>query len=202
MLPLYYGRDEGGCPRGWVARSKRAMMTVMPRFNMGRMLFDYTQGLYLPAAAQYRRLAADGFAGARALSDWKQRIRAAWPKVSLRLLSDVAGDLPRGQPLKLRVAAALNGLGPEDVRVEFIAQRLLPEADLSTPPLSSYGHGERAGIWRAVLAGTAETTSDGAVTFALDVDPPECGQFRTAVRIYPWHELLSHPYELGLMKSI
>ena len=36
--------------------------------------------------------------------------------------------------------------------------------------------------------------------FALDVAPPECGQFRTEVRIYPWHELLSHPYELGLMK--
>ena len=36
--------------------------------------------------------------------------------------------------------------------------------------------------------------------FALDVEPPECGQFRTEVRIYPWHELLSQPYELGLMK--
>ena len=36
--------------------------------------------------------------------------------------------------------------------------------------------------------------------FALDIEPPECGQFATEVRIYPWHELLSHPYELGLMK--
>ena len=31
-------------------------------------------------------------------------------------------------------------------------------------------------------------------------EPKECGQFATEVRIYPWHELLSHPYELGLMK--
>ena len=36
--------------------------------------------------------------------------------------------------------------------------------------------------------------------FALEVEPPDCGQFRTEVRIYPWHELLSHPHELGLMK--
>ena len=55
-----------------------------------------------------------------------------------------------------------------------------------------------AQCWQA----TAESASDGAVTFALDVEPLECGQFRTEVRIYPWHELLSHPYELGLMKSI
>jgi starch phosphorylase len=40
------------------------------------------------------------------------------------------------------------------------------------------------------------------VVFALDIEPPECGQFRTEVRVYPWHELLSHPYELGLMKRL
>ena len=56
-----------------MARSKRAMSTVIPRFNMERVLFDYTQGLYQPAARQYRKLAADAFAGARQLAEWKQR---------------------------------------------------------------------------------------------------------------------------------
>ena len=202
VLPLYYGRGDGGCPSGWVRRSKRAMMTVIPRFNMRRVWFDYTQGIYNPAVAQYRRLSADGFTGARTLAEWKQRVRAAWPKVSLKLLSDTAGDLPRGERLRLRVAAALNGLAPSDVRVEFIAHRLLPEANLSPPPLSSYGHAAPDGIWNAALSPTEEALADGAVTFALDVQPPECGQFRTSLRIYPFHELLSHPYELGLMKSL
>ena len=200
VLPLYYSRDENGCPRDWVKRSKRAMMTVIPRFNMRRVSFDYTRGLYVPAAAHYRRLAADGFTGARTLADWKQRVRAAWPKVSLKLLSDTSRDLPRGERLRLRVAAGLNGLAPADVQVEFAARRLLPEADLSPPPLSSYSVSARDGLWQAALAATDEQSSDGAVVFALDVEPPECGQFRTEVRIYPWHELLSHPYELGLMK--
>jgi starch phosphorylase len=98
------------------------------------------------------------------------------------------------------VAAALNGLAPADVRVEFAARRLLPQADLSPPPLSSYAQSPRAGSWQAALSATDEQDQDGAVIFALDVEPPECGQFRTEVRIYPWHELLSHPYELGSMK--
>ena len=200
VVPLYYDRDDGGCPRDWVKRSKRAMMTVIPRFNMRRVLYDYTRGLYVPAGAHYRRLAADGFTGARTLADWKQRVRAAWPKVSLKLLSDTARDLPRGERLRLRVAAALNGLAPADVRVEFAARRLLPEADLSPPPLSSYAQTPRTGWWQAALTATDEQDNDGAVIFALDVEPPECGQFRTEVRVYPWHELLSHPYELGLMK--
>jgi len=200
VLPVYYDRDERGCPRGWVSYSKRAMMTVIPRFNMRRVLFDYSQGLYQPAARQYRLLAADGFTGARTLADWKQRVRATWPKVSLKLLSDAARDLPRGERLRLRVAAALNTLSPADVRVEFVARRLLPEADLSPPPLSSYGLTPREGEWHAAFTATDEQDADGAMIFALDVEPPECGQFRTEVRIYPWHELLSLPYELGLMK--
>jgi starch phosphorylase len=200
VVPLYYGRDEAGMPGSWVRFSKRAMMSVIPRFNMRRVLFDYTQGLYRPAAAQYRRLLADSFTGARTLADWKQRVRQAWPKVSLKLLADAARDLPRGERLRLRVAAGLNGLFPADVRVEFVARRLLPEADLEPPPLSSYDQPPRAGLWHAALAATEEHDGDGALIFALDIEPPECGQFRTEVRIYPWHELLSHPYELGLMK--
>jgi glycogen phosphorylase len=200
VLPLYYVRDESGCPRAWVRQSKRAMMSVIPRFNMRRVLFDYTQGLYLPAASQYRRLAADDFTGARTLTEWKQRVRAAWPKVSLKLLTDAARDLPRGERLRLRVAAALNGLAPADVRVEFLARRLLPEADRVPPALSSYTQAPRDGVWSAAFTATDEQDVDGAVVFALDVEPPECGQFQTDVRIYPWHELLSHPYELGLMK--
>jgi glycogen phosphorylase len=200
VLPLYYLRDESGCPRAWVKRSKRAMMSIIPRFNMGRVLFDYTRGLYQPAAGRYRRLAADGFSGARGLADWKQRVRAAWPRVGLRLLTDTARDLPRAGRLQLRVAVDLNGLEPADVRVEFRARRLLPEADPSPPPLCSYGAPPRAGFWQAAFKPTAEQDADGAVIFALDVEPPDCGQFRTEVRVYPWHELLSHPHELGLMK--
>jgi len=75
-------------------------------------------------------------------------------------------------------------------------------ADLAPPPLSSFNQPPRAGIWSAALAPTGEIDSDGSTVFALDAAPQECGQFATEVRIYPWHDLLSHPYELGLMKWI
>jgi starch phosphorylase len=118
----------------------------------------------------------------------------------LRILADVAPDLPKGERLRLRIAAQLNGIQSADVRVEFVARRLLPEADLSPPPLTSFNHPARDGIWSAALSATGEVDSDGSSVFALDAAPKECGQFATEVRIYPWHDLLSHPYELGLMK--
>jgi glycogen phosphorylase len=200
VVPLYYNVADAGYSLEWVRRSKRAMMSVIPRFNMRRVLYDYTQGLYEPATRQYRRLAANGFAGASELAQWKQKVREAWAKVNLRLLADAAPDLHRGERLSLKVAAALNGLQPADVRIEFSARRLLPEADLGVPPLSSYQERSREGIWSAQLSATGERTEDGSLVFALDTEPKECGQFATEVRIYPWHELLSHVHELGLMK--
>ena len=200
VIPLYYARNGAGYSPEWVRRSKRAMITVMPRFNMRRVLYDYVQGLYRPAARQYELLARDGFAGAKQLADWKQKVRQAWPRVSLRLLSDAPPDLPRGERLRLRVAANLCGLEPSDVRVEFVARRRLPDADLEPPALSSYGSGTPDGLWSAILTPTGEYEPDGAAVFALDAQTSECGQFATEVRIYPYHELLSHRHELGLMK--
>jgi starch phosphorylase len=200
VVPMYYQRNGHGYSPEWVKRSKRAMVTVIPRFNMRRVLYDYTQGLYLPAARQYRRLAADGFAPAARLAEWKQRVRHAWPRVGLRLLADTPLELPRGTPLRLRVAVALNGLTPADVRVELVARRVLPEADLSPPPLCSYGERVRDGLWTETLAPTGEQEPDGSFAFTVEARPRECGQFSTEVRLYPWNELLTHPYELGLMK--
>ena len=201
-LPLYYARNEDGFSPEWVRRSKRAMSTVIPAFNMRRTVYDYAQGVYFPRARHAARLAANDFAGARELADWKQRVKLAWPKVGLRLLTDAPADMPRGERLRLRVAASLNGLQPSDVRVEFIARRQLPESDFEPPALSSYNARPRDGLWTETLRATGEHEDDGDATFGLDALPTECGQFVTEVRVYPWHELLSHPFELGLMKRI
>lgn len=109
-------------------------------------------------------------------------------------------ELLRGEQLRLRVAVSLNGLQPEDLRVEFIGRRLLPEADREPPPLSSYRRCEPAGEWHALFGPSGEHEADGSVVFTLDAQTPECGQFTTELRMYPSHELLSHPYELGLMR--
>ena len=117
---------------------------------------------------------------------------------SAELLTDAARDLPRGERLRLRVGADL--ACPRRRAPEFVARRLVSDADLGPPPLSSDGQGPREVLWQAVLQPTEEHDGEGSMVFALDVELPGCGQFRTEIRIYPWHELLSHPFELGLMK--
>jgi starch phosphorylase len=50
VVPLYYARDASGLPRGWIARQKNALRSLAWRFNADRMVMDYVQTSYLPAA--------------------------------------------------------------------------------------------------------------------------------------------------------
>jgi glycogen phosphorylase len=50
LIPLYYQRDRDGLPRGWIKRMKRTIRTLGWRFNADRMVMDYTQKCYVPAA--------------------------------------------------------------------------------------------------------------------------------------------------------
>ena len=50
VIPLYYQRDRDGLPRGWIKRMKRTIRTLGWRFNANRMVMDYVQKCYIPAA--------------------------------------------------------------------------------------------------------------------------------------------------------
>jgi glycogen phosphorylase len=50
VIPLYYDRDKDGLPRKWIARMKRAIRTLGWRFSADRMVMDYVQRSYIPAA--------------------------------------------------------------------------------------------------------------------------------------------------------
>ena len=46
----HYERDEKGIPVHWVERMRRSISTTMWQFSTTRMLHEYTERLYLPAA--------------------------------------------------------------------------------------------------------------------------------------------------------
>jgi starch phosphorylase len=48
VVPLFYARDAEGIPRRWLARVRRSMQTLLPRFSAERMLRDYVEVLYAP----------------------------------------------------------------------------------------------------------------------------------------------------------
>jgi starch phosphorylase len=51
VVPLFYERDADGIPRRWLARVRRSMRTLVPRFAAERMLRDYVATLYAPGTS-------------------------------------------------------------------------------------------------------------------------------------------------------
>jgi starch phosphorylase len=50
VIPLYYDRDIDGLPRQWIKRMMNSISSLAWRFSAHRMVADYVQHAYLPAA--------------------------------------------------------------------------------------------------------------------------------------------------------
>jgi starch phosphorylase len=185
VIPLYYARGPLGYSPGWVAMAKRSMATITPRFNSQRMLGEYVEKFYAPADRQWRKKSAEAFAAARRLAAWKQKVRHAWPKVRLRRVDTPVKRIPYGASLHFELAVYLDGLAPEDVAVELL---------LSRPGVESRQRPPRR--LRLEYRGPGE---GGESLFALDFTPDVCGKLDYRLRVYPHHELLTHPFEMGMM---
>jgi starch phosphorylase len=47
VIPSFYERDERGIPRKWIAKIRRSMATLIPKFTTWRMVQEYTRKCYL-----------------------------------------------------------------------------------------------------------------------------------------------------------
>jgi starch phosphorylase len=50
VVPEYYDRDEAGIPVRWVERMRKSIASTLWQFSTTRMLHEYAERLYLPAA--------------------------------------------------------------------------------------------------------------------------------------------------------
>ncbi|HJU21070.1 MAG TPA: DUF3417 domain-containing protein, partial [Casimicrobiaceae bacterium] len=186
-LPTYYDRSPAGYSTAWLRMAKQSMGTLLPRFNAGRMLREYVEKLYAPAAAQGRRYMADDRAVAKAVAQFKRRVRDAWPRVSLRVLSGEARKIGFGDRFSVEVDADLAGLDPDDVVVELLLERIDERS----------GRGERRSYPLRPKDGVDES---GHHRYGIELAPELCGHLRYRVRAYPCHRDLAHPHETGLMR--
>jgi starch phosphorylase len=118
VVPLFFAQDPDGISRGWVARVRASLARLTPQFSTNRMLAEYVERLYQPAAAAFAERLADGGAQARALADWSERLQREWSSVRLGNGSwqqDAAGR-------SFAVEVHLGELTPADVEVQLYAE--------------------------------------------------------------------------------
>ncbi|MHB1358970.1 MAG: alpha-glucan family phosphorylase [Rhodocyclaceae bacterium] len=186
VIPLYYARGPMGYSPGWVDMAKRSIATIMPHFTSMRMVGEYVAKFYAPADHQWRVKSANHFAAARELAAWKQKVRLAWPNVSLRRCDNPQKRIAFGTSLHFEVAVRLDDLAPDDIAVELLMARPSSNAK-SKPPR------------RLFLDYQGPGPEDGESLYAITLLPDMCGKIDYRIRAYPHHELLTQSFEMGMM---
>jgi glycogen phosphorylase len=126
VIPAFYARDANGIPTGWVARMRESMARLTPHFSANRTVREYTEHYYLPAAAAYRKRAAErGVLGVQILN-WQRAVARHWAKVHFGSLQVETVD---GRYV-FQLQVYLNELEPEAVQVELYADSLNGEAPM------------------------------------------------------------------------
>jgi len=60
IVPRYYERDAAGLPTAWIATMRESMSSTLWRFSTTRMLQEYVEEMYLPAASAAKPVPAGG----------------------------------------------------------------------------------------------------------------------------------------------
>jgi starch phosphorylase len=186
VAPRFYDCDERGLPRRWIEMVRHTLKSLGPKVLSTRMVREYVERLYTPAAGAARAI-NETFDGARALADFKARVRAGWDQVRIdHIDTEGLSESPEvGASLQLKAFVSLGSLSPEDVEVQVAHGRIKGEDQLATVAVADL-----------VLA---ESYEDGRHRFEgqLVLDRP--GPFGYTVRVLPRHAGLASPAELGLV---
>ncbi|GBG12959.1 glycogen phosphorylase [Novimethylophilus kurashikiensis] len=184
VMPAFYSQNKMGYSPQWVRMAKRSMATIIPRFSATRQVREYVSKFYLPAGRQGARYADKGFVAAKTLAAWKAHVLEHWSGVSMRQVEMPPKRIGFGRTVRIEVAVHLGGLKAEDIRVELLLART-SQIKTSTNPVP--------------FLFECKQVLDNEHLFVLEMQPELCGKLSYLIRAYPYHELLTHPHEMGLM---
>ncbi len=178
VVPEFYDRNDQGLPRRWLARIRASMSRLAPQFSANRMLREYLEGIYVPAARAYARRTEEGARIAKDLSRWHDGLEVAWSGIRFGEVDTSSSDEGRS----FWVSLSLGRVEPGAVRVELYADPVGGSPVVRAPMIPRSGGDPRAGT--RVFECTIATSRP-----ASDFTP----------RVVPFHPNAHLPLELPLV---
>jgi glycogen phosphorylase len=192
VAPKFYDRDDQDTPVRWVEMVRHTLISLGPKVLASRMVRDYTEKYYAPAAQSLRRTVepgADGepFGAARELANFRLQVQEAWPKIQITDVDSYGlPDTPSlGSELSLTATVYLAGVSADRVAVQAVLGRVDASDSLVDPMTVPMQH-----------TGTAD---GGNEIFSATAPLPVAGPVGYTVRVLPHHPLLAGANELGLV---
>lgn len=184
IIPLYYdNRDEQGVPAGWVQIMKNSICTCTPQFSMRRMVKEYAERSYMPAALTGVQYENNNFALAREMAQWKQQMRGRWGQVAVQAIVPANTQLTIGESVTIGARVWFNGLSDSDATVEVVSGTLTAQGELAHAQVTTMQHSG----W-----------DNGAAIYQCALQPETSGNIVLGVRARPNKPHMINPAELGI----
>jgi starch phosphorylase len=167
IVPSFYGRGDDGLPHDWLDRITTNWATLGWNVIATRMVRDYVQQLYEPAAVSSDSLTADGGARARELASWKQHVTDSWPGVRITVDEGASDIVPAaaGEGRTLTAHVDSGALTLDDLLVQAVHGPISPDGSFDE---------ERMRV--------LDLTSDGTGRFTATFVPDRAGRWGVSVR--------------------
>jgi len=188
IVPLYYAKPDGKLPLAWLQLMRESIRSVTPVFNTQRMVKEYAEQLYIPAAQAHQNFSDDGCGAATQLSQWKTQMRKDWPQVQISDVQVANKDQQTilvGESLQISARVHLGAVDPQHVRVEAYHGEL-DNGDIHNPTAT-------------VLNQNGNADGNGNYIYQGSVPATESGTYGFSVRVVPTHPCLMQAHELRLI---
>lgn len=120
VIPDFYEKTNGEAPAGWLKKMKASMKMAMADFCSYRMVEEYRNRFYLPAASRFDELLANDGEEARGIADQSRRLQDHWQNIRIEPpVKDFRGPFHVGDNFQVNVLVFLDELSPQEVDVEL-----------------------------------------------------------------------------------
>jgi starch phosphorylase len=181
VAPLFYERGDDGVPSRWLARVRHTLATLGPQVQASRMVREYVEFSYAPAATAGGLARANNFQLAKDLAEYRGKLAGAWPHIRVTEceLGFEDGHAPVvGERVTVHAWVDLAGLSTSDVEVQAVVGRVGDTDELTDVV-------------------TASMTPAGNGRYTAELPLPHTGSLGVTARVLPKHELLATPAELS-----
>ncbi len=186
IVPLFYDRGTDGLPHGWISKVKASMKKLAPVFTTARMVKEYAETYYVPAARREAVLAANDYAVAKELVSWKKKSRPSWATANTESVQNAQDNLASHQAAQVHVVVSLGTLTPSDVAVQFYGGPIDADRSLET-------------AHTVLLTCENPDAPAGPYRYSGPLPTEQSGQQGFTVRVLPYHKNAVLPQELPLI---
>ncbi|MDL1980190.1 MAG: alpha-glucan family phosphorylase [Deltaproteobacteria bacterium] len=125
VIPCFYERKKGGYPGRWVKMMKESMKMAMLDFCSLRMVSEYNERFYIPAAKRLKSLLENDAKEAENLAAQRERLRANWDSIRIEPpVRETGGPFRAGKTFRVNAIVHLGKLSPEEVEVQLFYGKL------------------------------------------------------------------------------